>query len=62
MAKPIRLPNETEQAVLDGLSVRLIEPAEQARWDGLIEQEHYLKHARLVGEQLRYQSLRKYVQ
>jgi hypothetical protein len=54
MAKPIRLPNETEQAVLDGLTVRLTEPSEQARWDGLIEQEHYLKNARLVGEQLRY--------
>ena len=54
MAKPIRLPNTTEQAVLDGLSVRLIERCEQARWDRLIEQEHYLKNARLVGEQLRY--------
>jgi hypothetical protein len=54
MAKPIRLPNTTEQAVLDGLTVRLVEPCEQARWDGLIEQQHYLKNARLVGEQLRY--------
>ena len=53
MAKPIRLPNATEQAVLDGLTVRLIEPTEQARWDELICREHYLKNARLVGEQLR---------
>jgi len=54
MAKPIRLPNTTEQAVLDGLTVRLIQECEQARWDSLIEQQHYLKSARLVGEQLRY--------
>lgn len=54
MAKPIRLPNTAEQAVLEGLTVRLIEPAEQARWDALICQQHYLKNARLVGEQLRY--------
>lgn len=54
MAKPIRLPNATEQAVLDGLTVRLIESSEQARWDELICREHYLKNARLVGEQLRY--------
>lgn len=54
MAKPIRLPNATEQAVLDGLTVRLIESPEQARWDELICRKHYLKNARLVGEQLRY--------
>ena len=50
----MRLPNATEQAVLDGLSVRLIGRTEQARWDELICQQHYLKNARLVGEQLRY--------
>lgn len=54
MAKPIRLPNATEQAVLDRLTVRLIRTPEQARWDELICREHYLKKARLVGEQLRY--------
>ena len=54
MAKPWRLPNATEQAVLDGLIVRSIRPTEQARWDQLVVQRHYLKHARLVGEQRRY--------
>ena len=54
MAKPLRLPNATEQAVLDGLIVRSITPAEQPRWDELVTQRHYLKSARLVGEQRRY--------
>lgn len=54
MAKPLRLPNATEQAVLDGLIVRLIVPTEQPRWDELVTQRHYLKNARLVGEQRRY--------
>jgi hypothetical protein len=54
MAKPLRLPNVTEQAVLDGLSVRLIAPAEADRWNALVTERHYLKNAQLVGEQLRY--------
>lgn len=54
MAKPIRLPNATEQAVLNELTVRLIAPDEKGRWDDLICRQHYLKNARLVGEQLRY--------
>lgn len=54
MPKPNRLPDVNEQAVLDGLKVRLIEPTEKERWDQLIIQEHYLKSATLVGEQLRY--------
>ncbi len=54
MARPLRLPNVAEQAVLDGLVVRLIAPEEEPRWDHEITQRHYLKNARLVGEQLRY--------
>jgi len=54
MAKPLRLPNATEQVVLDGLIVRPIVPSEQPRWDQLVTQRHYLKNARLVGEQRRY--------
>lgn len=54
MARPIRLPNVVEQAVLDGLMVRLIVPDEEERWNQEIIQGHYLKNARLVGEQLRY--------
>ena len=43
-----------EAAVLNPIRVRLIQPDEQARWDQLVTQHHYLKNARLVGEQLRY--------
>lgn len=53
MARPFRLPNATERAVLNGLQLRLIESDEQGRWDELITTRHYLKSARLVGEQLR---------
>jgi len=54
MARPLRLPNVAEQAALDGLAVRLITPEEEARWNQEITRRHYLKNARLVGEQLRY--------
>ena len=54
MARPLRLPNVAEQAVLDGLVVRLIVAEEEPHWNQKITQRHYLKNARLVGEQLRY--------
>jgi hypothetical protein len=54
MARPLRLPNVAEQAVLDGLVVRLIIGEEEPHWNQEITQRHYLKNARLVGEQLRY--------
>jgi len=54
MSKPYRLPNIDEQAVLETLQVRLGLPTEQARWNNLVRQHHYLKNANLVGEQLRY--------
>jgi hypothetical protein len=54
MAKPLRLPEASEQTVLDELVVQLIEPAQKPRWDQLIVEHHYLKNAVLVGEQLRY--------
>lgn len=54
MATPLRLPNPTEQAVLNGLIVRPIMPSEQPRWDQWLTRRHYLKNARLVGEQRRY--------
>ena len=44
----------SEQAVLDRLTVRLLQPDEQARWEELIATRHYLRNAHLVGEQLRY--------
>jgi len=43
-----------EQAVLDGVTVRLIEEWEQERFDGLIVQEHYLHNAAWVGRRLFY--------
>src|SRR6266571_6788060 len=45
---------EEQQALLDGVQVRLIEPGERERFDQLIVKEHYLNNAQLVGEQLRY--------
>lgn len=43
-----------EQAVLDGVSVRVIEVAEQARFNQLLIEQHYLHNAELVGERLCY--------
>ena len=55
MPKPLRLPNAKEQAVLEGLSLRVLtEPEDKQRWDQLVTEHHYLKNATLVGEQLRY--------
>jgi hypothetical protein len=54
MPKPQRLPSRDEQSVLNELRVRLIEDRERPRWDQLVRRQHYLKNARLVGEQLRY--------
>jgi hypothetical protein len=45
---------EDQQALLDGVQVRLIVPEERERFDQLIATEHYLGNAQLVGEQLRY--------
>lgn len=54
MGKPFRLPEADEQAVLQGLEVRLISPEEQPRWEQAVSEHHYLKNATLVGEHLRY--------
>jgi hypothetical protein len=43
-----------EQAVLDQVHVRLIQPEERPRFDQGLITEHYLHSAELVGEQLRY--------
>jgi len=42
------------QALLDGVTLRLITAQERERYDQLMVEEHYLKSAHLVGEQLRY--------
>ena len=46
--------NPGEQGVLDELRVDLIPAKQKAKWDRPVRQRHYLKSARLVGEQLRY--------
>jgi hypothetical protein len=52
--KQLKLSENAEAAVLDEITVRLIVPEEQARWDQLISQHHYLKNANMVGERLCY--------
>ena len=54
MPKPQRMPEPDEQVVLDELRVDLISAKQKAKWDRLVCKHHYLKNARLVGEQLRY--------
>ena len=44
----------SEQAVLDGVKLRLADPEEQPRFDELIKEEHYLHSAEWVGERLFY--------
>jgi len=54
MAKPLRLPGVEKQCVLDELEIQLlVEPAQQARWNRLAKERHYLRSASLVGEQCR---------
>ena len=43
-----------QQALLDGVQLRLIEPQERERFDRLLTEGHYLHSAKFVGEQLRY--------
>jgi hypothetical protein len=44
----------TEERLLDQVTVRLIDPNERERYDGLMEQEHYLGKDNAVGGVLRY--------
>src|ERR1022692_5288312 len=43
-----------EPMLLRKVHVRLIEPAEQSRFDELLTREHYLKNSTVVGQALRY--------
>jgi len=54
MDKCIRLPNQTEQALLDKLEVRLLELSELPRFNQLLDQHHYLGAVQPVGERLYY--------
>ena len=54
MSAIFRVPAPDEQAVLSSLQVRLLEPAELGRCDQLLDQYHYLKSPKPVGERLYY--------
>lgn len=58
MASPrIRIPAPSEQALLERLVVRPVDPgdaAERSRFRELMERHHYLRNDSMVGEQLRY--------
>jgi len=54
MKKSTRMPNMSEQHVLNGVSVRLLSDGERVAYDAFLDKQHYLKSGRLVGEQLRY--------
>src|SRR5450759_399853 len=43
-----------EEIAAQQVTVELVEPEEEARWNKLIRKHHYLKEHRLVGESLRY--------
>jgi len=45
---------ENEQALLEGVQVRLLRPEERERFEELMGQQHYLGNAQVVGERLRY--------
>lgn len=54
MRKPHRLPDADQQGVLDQVKVRLVEPKEMPRFSRLLDQHHYLKRIRPVGQRLCY--------
>ena len=53
-AKQVSMLDPAEEVVLKQITVRPINVQEQARWDQLMTQHHYLKNAKLVGERLCY--------
>jgi hypothetical protein len=52
--KRLSFSDPAERAVLEQVTVRLVLPHEQARWDQLVSEHHYLKNANMVGERLCY--------
>jgi hypothetical protein len=61
-ARPAATPTESEHPVTAALrelaaqeiTVRLVTPEEEPRWNKLVRQRHYLHEHRLVGESLKY--------
>jgi hypothetical protein len=43
-----------EEIAVQQVTVELVDPEEEARWNKLIRKHHYLKEHRMVGESLRY--------
>src|SRR5580704_2259144 len=54
MNKTVGLPARDEQALLEAVQVRLLEPSELERFNGLLDEHHYLKSPTPVGERLYY--------
>jgi hypothetical protein len=54
MKKTTPVPAMPEREILEGVAVRLVTDGERKRYDGLLDEQHYLKSGQLVGEQLRY--------
>jgi hypothetical protein len=54
MSQKYRLPNCSEQRLLDELQVRLVEPQELEGFYGLLEEHHYLGSLKPAGERLHY--------
>ena len=48
------LTDPVDAAVVDQIQVRLARPEEEAEWNRLMAESHYLKSAQMVSEQLRY--------
>ena len=48
--KTFRVTDAAEAAVLDQVRLRLVLPEEQARWEQLMSEHHYLENGNLVGE------------
>ena len=49
-----RFPSPEQQAVLNQVQLRLLEPSELPRCHQLLDEQHYLKRLKPVGERLYY--------
>jgi len=54
MSKTVRMPSAENQAVLESLQARIAEPCELERCHQLLNEHHYLKSPKPVGERLYY--------
>jgi hypothetical protein len=54
MSETVREPSPEEQAILESLQARLLQPSEWERCNQLLDQHHYLGSPKPVGERLYY--------